>query len=119
MKKVIGIIAVIAAIAIIGMSLNNKISSQPAQAGKAVSSKTVVVLDTENTTDDAEASTERKKREGFWCQVNGDGTITYGSASWSGWWIFGHWEYGVGNTMPGGANSCAAFLDGVNTVQAP
>lgn len=109
MKKVIGIIAVIAAIGIIGMSISNNIASQPAQVTKISSTETT----SEGT------STERKKREGFFCVANGNGTVTYGSASWSGWWIFGHWSYGEGITMPGGQSTCDAFLEGVTVIQAP
>ncbi len=60
-----------------------------------------------------------RRREKFWCEVNGNGTITYGTATWTceRHFLFfctsGSWDYGVGLTMPGNANSCAGFLQGV------
>ncbi|MBP6904552.1 MAG: hypothetical protein KBB91_00660 [Candidatus Pacebacteria bacterium] len=121
MKKVIGIIAVIAAIGIIGMSISNNIASQPAQVIKVSPTKTTTSVETTVSTETTSesTSTERKKREGFFCVANGNGTVTYGSASWSGWWIFGHWSYGEGITMPGGQSTCDAFLEGVTVIQAP
>lgn len=60
-----------------------------------------------------------RRKEKFWCEVNGNGTITYGTATWTceRHFLFfctsGSWDYGVGLTMPGNANSCAGFLQGV------
>ncbi len=114
MKKIIWILIIVAiGIVIIRLGNSRNIDPQPAQVSKTTPSVTT-------TTVAPEASTDRRKREGFYCTVNGDGTITYGTATYVGGimifgGIFGHWEYGIGNTIPGGANACAGFLDGVVT----
>lgn len=74
-----------------------------------------LVLGSKNNIDAQPALVAREDR--FYCTVNNNGTITYGTQRWVGWWIFGHWEANPGAiTMPGGAQQCAAFLEGVNAV---
>ncbi len=135
-KAFIGIVAIVAII-VIGSSIKNNIQSQPAAAIKAVPSTTTettvstdttsgpikvvpvkgmpsvtaVAVDTHTTTD-----LGGKRPDKFYCTNNGDGTITYGTASWHGWWIFGHWEANPGGiTVPSNNpnQACAEFLEGV------
>jgi hypothetical protein len=67
-----------------------------------------------------------RRRERYWCQDNGDGTVTYGTANWvcdkrplNLICLGGHWDYGIGLTMPGGASTCAGYLQGVPSISLP
>ncbi len=65
-----------------------------------------------------------RRRERYWCQDNGNGTVTYGTANWVCerrvlFCVNGYWDYGIGLTMPGSAATCDMYLEGVPTIVAP
>ncbi len=65
-----------------------------------------------------------RRKEHYWCQDNGNGTVTYGTANWVCdrrvlFCVSGHWDYGIPLTMPGNTQTCSMFLEGVPTIVAP